>query len=152
MLEKNSDGIVFILDFAVKRPLPDDGIDHVSMKRKSRIRARNLVNGADDTLIPLFRVSYREQHLCLWIDLHEFFIKSASWPVYRSLIPLKDRVPISRRSPGNSIPLFRSARSVKEFRHVVTGTKTEFFKRVLQGERPCSPKPGPNDFQPTPFL
>src|SRR5438105_2741058 len=123
MLEKNGDGIVFLLEFAAKRPFPNKGIDHPTMSRRSRVTVRNLIDCTRDTRVPLFGVTYRKQHFGIWIGLHEILVKSASRPVYSCLIPLEDRLPIGRCSFCNGLPLFRRTWFVKEFCHVVTRTK-----------------------------
>src|SRR5579859_1273490 len=150
MAQENTDGVIFVLEPVVKRPFPDECAHHVTMRSASvvGVEMRNAIDSAGDALVPLFGIAHRQQHFRIRINLHEFFVKSARGPVYRCLVPLENRGPVGSPSAHNGVPLLINVRFIEEFRHMVTGAKAQFFKRVFQRERPCSSKTGPDDLQP----
>src|SRR6185312_14534763 len=86
MLLKASDGILFLLEFALKGSFPDEGIGYRRYWSEGVLLC-NWKESARNTLIPLFRIADVEQHFSLGISLHEFFVegtkRGAQSPVSR---------------------------------------------------------------------
>src|SRR5579884_3002894 len=164
VLVKYLDSVGFVLEAVGEGVFPDQFAGDASDARPTREKplcyklhhtrsgclihpARYLVDGIVCAFVPGFGVTGGQNHLCIWVDLHEFFVESTRRPVYSSLIACKDVVPIDALAIGGGQPERDMFRVIEHFGHVIARAKAEFFEGGLEGERAGSSKARANYFE-----
>src|ERR1700694_4191129 len=104
MLVKDYLRISFVFKVTTERLLPNEVVNrphntHPTSREYSSYKkganrsfahlcepAARLVNGRQNALVPFIKITHSQQHFCLRIYQHEFFIERAPWPVHSRLV------------------------------------------------------------------